>query len=1032
MAQPQSVVRASWCAVFLWCALAVACDDGKSGNTPGSFESDIPSSAGGRGLDEAGSNPTSGGARDAAAEVADSDNSSANHSADRAIAEADVIQLDGNRLYALSRVAGLAVVDASDPSALKLLGRYRELSGSPFEMYLRGDVAILMFTGWSQYEKGDDGSYSYVTTSKVVTVDVADPTAIASLGTFDVPGSISDSRIVGDVLYVAGYEDGYCWRCEQNKPTTTVSSLNLADPREMRKVDQLRYADTGGQWSWQRSITVTNQRMYVAGPEYGNQGPIGSTIQVIDISDAAGDLVPGATLEARGQISSRWQMDEYDGVLRVVSQSPAWRTTELPQLQTFKIISSKEFQPLAKLDIVIPARESLQSARFDGPRGYLITAERTDPLFTLDLSDPAKPKQVGELVMPGFVYHMEPRGDRVLGLGFDQGNPEGSITVSLFDVSDFASPKMLSRVNFGGDWGSLPEDQDRIHKVFRVLPDEGLILVPFMGYERSKTSDYCGGRSVGGVQLVDYANDTLRRRGSASSEVEVRRALVHNEHLLAVSDQRVESFTMADRDALTPASTATISSTVRYAAQLDGDKVARVVSPDWGQGWYVELTSTADAENIDQRLGVLDLASVFETDEAEACNRWWSIESYHAEGSTLYLLYTGYRASKRTESERETGVIAIDASNPAKPRIAGRTSWIEPQDTGGWSIYYGGYSAGFHQATPYLWHDGVLAFFEQKYTQTSSTFSKTSVRLRVVDLHDPAKLATSTLALGDNREYTGLLADGDQLLTTRADSPRTNIVQTRIKFYADRFDVSKPSAPKLVGSANVPGIVVYLDRDTGRAVTSQMHRVVVPGLTSSACYSRFSQANFDYTNPNSIQTDKSTGTCTGYTESLELIALHDDAAVLEDSLALKENQQVLSWSAGDGRLFATLGTGFSYYPAIADCAGPCGGSAPEREPVQLLVLSGFGNGKFQTGRLEYKPDADDSWRGYSGTPSVVADGDKALLIGDTEVAIVDASDAKAPKVERTVLVLGYAQSVEVENGTALLALGEQGLQWIEF
>jgi hypothetical protein len=65
-------------------------------------------------------------------------------------------------------------------------------------------------------------------------------------------------------------------------------------------------------------------------------------------------------------------------------------------------------------------------------------------------------------------------------------------------------------------------------------------------------------------------------------------------------------------------------------------------------------------------------------------------------------------------------------------------------------------------------------------------------------------------------------------------------------------------------------------------------------------------------------------------------------------------------------------------------------------------------------------------------PSVVADGDKALLLGDSEVAILDAQDARAPKLERTVAVLGYAQSVEVKDGTALLALGEQGLPWIEF
>ena len=79
-----------------------------------------------------------------------------------------------------------------------------------------------------------------------------------------------------------------------------------------------------------------------------------------------------------------------------------------------------------------------------------MTFVQTDPLFTLDLTDPANPKQVGELKMPGFLYHMEPRGDRLVALGMDNGNTSGGMTVSIFDVSDMTTPKMLSRANFGG------------------------------------------------------------------------------------------------------------------------------------------------------------------------------------------------------------------------------------------------------------------------------------------------------------------------------------------------------------------------------------------------------------------------------------------------------------------------------------------------------------------------------------------------------------------------------------------------------
>jgi hypothetical protein len=150
--------------LFVMAALAGACKDG-GGSGPTTFESDFPGSSGsthaGATQDAAGLSPpttptSSGGTRAAKADSAAESGNAAD--ADRAISEADVIQLDGDHLFALSRTAGLAVIDVSDPSSLKLIGRFRELSGSPFEMYLRGDVAILMFSGWSEYVEAEDGA----------------------------------------------------------------------------------------------------------------------------------------------------------------------------------------------------------------------------------------------------------------------------------------------------------------------------------------------------------------------------------------------------------------------------------------------------------------------------------------------------------------------------------------------------------------------------------------------------------------------------------------------------------------------------------------------------------------------------------------------------------------------------------------------------------------------------------------------------------------------------------------------------------
>ena len=46
------------------------------------------------------------------------------------------------------------------------------------------------------------------------------------------------------------------------------------------------------------------------------------------------------------------------------------------------------------------------------------------------------------------MYHLEPRGDRVLGLGVDRTDPNGSLNVSLFDVAAADAPRQLARVAF--------------------------------------------------------------------------------------------------------------------------------------------------------------------------------------------------------------------------------------------------------------------------------------------------------------------------------------------------------------------------------------------------------------------------------------------------------------------------------------------------------------------------------------------------------------------------------------------------------
>ena len=504
--------------------------------------------------------------------------------AQRVIIEADIIQLDGGRLYALSRSGTVSVVDVSAPGVLTLLGQ-TTLAGEPFEMYRRGTALVVMSNGALAADgttpvgtgtgTGIRDPYATTTTDPasgavVTVIDVADPTRLRNLGSLAVPGEIADSRVVGNILYLATYENAACYRCGP-APRTMVTSFDITTPTGMRQVEQLSFQSNAPDgynlpWGsgWKRSIFVTEQRLYIGGHADIDPQSFGVTanegiIDVVDVTDPQGRLGVGARILVAGAVLSRWQLDERDGILRVISQQGAGRTGNgigAPEVDTFRVASAQSFTPLGHMTMALPRQEGLRTVRFDGPRAYAITYNQTDPLFVIDLADPARPVQRGQLFMPGFMFHLEPHGDRVIGLGIDRTDPQGSLNVSLFDVSVADQPRMLKRVAFATpgiteDYAILnsevSEDQDRIQKSFRVLPG-GLVVAPFTALRGYSTQGASCDNAGGGVQLVEWSDDTLRKRALLPLPGNPRRALENGNELIAVSDSNVHTFSLSNLD----------------------------------------------------------------------------------------------------------------------------------------------------------------------------------------------------------------------------------------------------------------------------------------------------------------------------------------------------------------------------------------------------------------------------------------------------------------------------------------------------
>ncbi len=995
-------------------ALALGC-----AGHPRSSESDFISEVAGQSGDDRFSGGE--GATDAGA-APPTDTGADDGDAARAIAEADIIQLDGNRLFALSRYSGMTIVDLSDPSDLAVLGRYAT-SAVPFEMYLEDGIAYVMFNGYWSYELDEDtGEESWQSTARLQALDVSDPGNIQLLGDAPVAGEVSDSRIVGDVLYLVTYQNGWCWRCDR-EPSTRVASFDVSDPQRFALIDELAFAGAEG-WG-PRSIEVTTERMYVGGDTW--ETPTGS-VQVVDISDPLGDLVLGAEVPLAGPISSRWQMNEHAGVLRVISQPGGWGSVTPPVVETFDVTSAHVLTPLGRLTVTVPPNETLRSVRFDGKRAYAITQEvivRSDPLVTFDLSDPANPRQLGDLAIPGWVYHMEPRGDRIYALGYDEDDTTWGrgMTVSIFDVSDMEDPRMLDRVVFGGEWSWAVEDQDRIHKAFNLMLEQGLIFVPFAGGQSDEET--CSWDFLSGIQIIDVVGDDLRMRGIAPQYGTARRSLFHEGTLYGVSDNAVQSFDISDRDAPAQLDVLDVARNIS-SLHVVGDEVLRFGNDWWTGRTVIDVTTTDDATTADPD-AELDLGALIE--EERACGRsanWGG--SVFPRGDYVYVPRYAYEWGEGTEgweSRQELDLHVVHMGAAGGPALIGRVDLeaVTGRSFEGGQTYesYGeilltesALLVGRRSET-YLWDDRGRDRRDHSY------------HYDVFDLSDPAAPRFTTrfevprslvdmgwgigpvgcgIDIGWGWWYAGYgqgnaLVSGDIVASNHAVPLRDG--SGRVRYFLDRLDVSDPARPRLLRAVNIPGQLASYDAARGYAVTVEDVLRVASAEDWSDCHWRGWRARYD-----------EDGTCRVWDRRVNGVAIEDDRATRLSSVLLDAEGVATNIAVSSDRVFALRNT----YTRAPE-------GYIEVEAVDVLTVD-----ILPTGRLRPRPDvriADSSPYGwYYGGPLQARDG-RAFLTQSNEVVVVDATGTGTPTVATHDMPGWSCQSLQVSGDRAYCAMGHHGV-----
>jgi len=474
------------------------------------------------------------------------------------VEEGDIIKTDGKHIYFASPYSNnnVSVIRANKGNMTLVTTLSREHS-TPLELQLYGDKLIVIWSYQAERDYLFDDDYRWwwgwywYQCETVVEVYDTNGDFKTPVSTYRQDGTYFSSRMVGSNIYIiSNYTPSFRPDFARNDlvsyiPTYTTNGVERLIPANCielpEKLDYVEYTIIGGLDVNKTDIFVSTQailgrsgviysspqNIYVTAdiweevirqgtPPWWNwwgdewdeswgEKPIQPTewsdwihyTRITKFSFANGQVGFTATDKIDGHVVNQFWLDEHKGVLRVVAQnrdenwvSEAWLYTLDANLKQLGLIKG------------IGPDEHVQSVRYDGDIAYVVTFLLTDPLYSIDLSDPANPKILDELKIPGFSRYMHKWSEtRLLGVGVDADEETGMRTglkISMFDITDKENLSELfvhiigENTDEPNNWSWYYSIAEHNHKAVLVCPDKNIIAFPYMyeSYGSGITDDY--------------------------------------------------------------------------------------------------------------------------------------------------------------------------------------------------------------------------------------------------------------------------------------------------------------------------------------------------------------------------------------------------------------------------------------------------------------------------------------------------------------------------------------------------------------
>ena len=332
-----------------------------------------------------------------------------------------------------------------------------------FEMYLSTDCTTLTVI-MPFYSMNKDGwARSLI---DIVSLDVTDPANVRETNRITVTGSYLSSRVVDGQLMVMtnmlvqnpdfSKEETFLPQINSGNGFVSIAPENIMLPETLSSpryttvfmLDEktLEVKGDAAFLSYSQEVYVSRDSIY-ATSQYTerteqNYGYVKTDVktEIARLSYENDTLTPMGKTVVRGSVKDQYSLDEYEGVLRVVTttrtSTAKYQTTpdgNSVSVQTgnqnsgigaaLYCIDINTWDTLAEVKNFAPKGETVESVRFDGDKAYVCTAvvvTLTDPVFFFDLSDLSNITVKDTGVIDGYSSSLVNWGDGyLLGIGFN-------------------------------------------------------------------------------------------------------------------------------------------------------------------------------------------------------------------------------------------------------------------------------------------------------------------------------------------------------------------------------------------------------------------------------------------------------------------------------------------------------------------------------------------------------------------------------------------------------------------------------------